>query len=87
MVDILSSQKLQKELLKASAHPKSSVPLVFSKSQKVKEHWENKFNIKGSVASVYIEDDMEVWPIVDMSKESFNKNDFFIKSDLGYSVK
>jgi len=68
--------------IKASVDKKSSVPLIFKKSPKVKSHWENKWNIPGSSACVYIEDGMEVWPILDIEKETFYKNKLTAKEQI-----
>ena len=62
-----------KRAVKASSDKKSLISLVFDKSPKAKDHWEKKFNIPYSPASVNISSEMEAWPILNIEKETFYK--------------
>jgi hypothetical protein len=62
-----------KRCILGSVSKKSCIKDIFEKSEKIKRHWENKFNIKGSRASVYIPEGNEVWPLFNKEKTVFNK--------------
>lgn len=48
---------------------KSAMPYIFNKSKNLKEYWETKMETEVPIG-------MEVWPILSIKQELFNKNNF-----------
>ena len=49
--------------------PTSAMPLILDKDKSLKLHWETKIGVE-------LDDDAEVWPILNEDDEFFNRNEF-----------